>query len=155
MATVSRIDKILGLFCRISSLLWGSFAKETCNFIDPTNCSHPMYENVLSNGSFDNVFQVLETDLCIPKETYIPKETCMYPERPIIEICIYENIIRNVSFGVVFSGTECLYIKRDVSIPKETYYINLYIRESHQQWLFWCCFPGTECLSTSGKFVTS
>ena len=29
VATVSRIDKIIGIFCRILSLLWGSFAKET------------------------------------------------------------------------------------------------------------------------------
>ena len=42
VATVSRIDKIIGLFCRISSLLQGSFAKETHNFIDPTNRSHPI-----------------------------------------------------------------------------------------------------------------
>jgi len=42
VATVSRIDKITGLFCRISSLLKGSFAKETYNFIDPTNQSHPI-----------------------------------------------------------------------------------------------------------------
>ena len=32
----------LGLFCRISSLSQGSFAKETYNFIDPTNQSHPI-----------------------------------------------------------------------------------------------------------------
>ena len=42
VATVSRIDKIIGLFCRIASLLWVSFAKETYNFIDPTCCSHPI-----------------------------------------------------------------------------------------------------------------
>ena len=41
--TVSRIDKIIGLFCRILSLLEGSFAKETFNFIDPTNQSHPIW----------------------------------------------------------------------------------------------------------------
>jgi len=40
MATVSRIDKFIGLFCRISSLLQGSFAKETCNLIDLTNQRH-------------------------------------------------------------------------------------------------------------------
>ena len=44
VATVSRIDSIIGLFCRISSLSSGSFAKETYNFIDPTNQSHPIYE---------------------------------------------------------------------------------------------------------------
>ena len=44
VATVSRIDKITGLFCRISSLLYGSFAKETYNLIDPTNQSHLLPE---------------------------------------------------------------------------------------------------------------
>jgi len=42
VTTVSRIDSIIGLFCRILSLLLGSFAKETYNFIDPTNRSHPI-----------------------------------------------------------------------------------------------------------------
>ena len=41
VATVNRIDKIIGLFCRISSLSKDSFAKET-NFMDPTNRSHPV-----------------------------------------------------------------------------------------------------------------
>ena len=40
VATVSRINSIIGLFCRISSLLQGSFAKETYNFKEPTNRSH-------------------------------------------------------------------------------------------------------------------
>ena len=42
VAAVSRMDKIIDLFCKISSLLQVSFAKETCNFIDPTNCSQPI-----------------------------------------------------------------------------------------------------------------
>jgi len=42
VATVSRIDTIIGLLCRISSLLLGTFAKETYNFIDPTRRSHPI-----------------------------------------------------------------------------------------------------------------
>ena len=41
VATISRLIKIIGLFCRISSLLQGSFAKETYNFKEPTNRSHP------------------------------------------------------------------------------------------------------------------
>jgi len=45
VATVSRIDKITGLFGRISSLLWGAFAKETYNLIDPTNRSPPRAQN--------------------------------------------------------------------------------------------------------------
>ena len=42
VAADSRIDNIIGLFCRIMSLLQGSFTKETYNFIDPTNQSHPI-----------------------------------------------------------------------------------------------------------------
>ena len=33
VAAMSRLLKIIGLFCRISSLLWGSFAEEICNFL--------------------------------------------------------------------------------------------------------------------------
>ena len=40
VATISRLLKIIGLFCRIQSLLWGSFAKETYNLKEPTNRSH-------------------------------------------------------------------------------------------------------------------
>jgi len=38
VATMSRRLKI----CRMTSLLQGSFAKETCNFKEPTNRSHPI-----------------------------------------------------------------------------------------------------------------
>ena len=48
VATISRIDKIIVLFCRISSLLKVSFAEETYNLIDPTNCSHPIRVHVCS-----------------------------------------------------------------------------------------------------------
>ena len=42
VATISRLLKILGLFCRVYSLLYGSFAKKTYNFKEPTNRSHPI-----------------------------------------------------------------------------------------------------------------
>ena len=40
VATMSRLLENIGLFCRIWSLLQGSFAKETHNFKEPTNRSH-------------------------------------------------------------------------------------------------------------------
>ena len=40
VATISRLLKSPGLFCRISSLLYASFAKATHNFKEPTNRSH-------------------------------------------------------------------------------------------------------------------
>ena len=42
LATIIRLLKIAGLFCRIQSLLQGSFAEETYNFKEPTNRSHPI-----------------------------------------------------------------------------------------------------------------
>jgi len=42
VATISTLLQIIGLFCRILSLLWGSFAKETYNFKEFTNHSHPI-----------------------------------------------------------------------------------------------------------------
>ena len=45
VAAISRLLKIIGLFCRIVSLLQGSFAKETYIFKQATNRSHPISEN--------------------------------------------------------------------------------------------------------------
>ena len=42
LATISRLLEITGLLCRISSLLYGSFAEETYDFQEPTNHSHPI-----------------------------------------------------------------------------------------------------------------
>ena len=62
VATVSRIDKIMSLFCRILSLLEGSFAKETCNIIDPTNRSHPI---VVIPGRYIIVVYLPRDNQCI------------------------------------------------------------------------------------------
>ena len=58
VATVSRLLQIVRLFCRISSLLTGSFEKETYNFKEPTNRSHPIRLSDASHhhsASDDNV----------------------------------------------------------------------------------------------------
>jgi len=56
VATVSRIDKSIFLFCRILSLLQGPFAKETYDFIDPTNRSHPILDgNISSCNCYGNL----------------------------------------------------------------------------------------------------
>ena len=59
IATISRLLKIMGLFCSISSLLQGSLAKETCNFKEPTDCSHPVPD---IENSREKV-QILKSDL--------------------------------------------------------------------------------------------
>jgi len=46
---MSRLLEIIGLFCRMSSVLQGSFAKETYNFKEPTNRSHPVRVSFFRN----------------------------------------------------------------------------------------------------------
>jgi len=59
VALSSRLLKIIGLFCRISSLVSGSYAKMTCNFKEPTNGSHLIY----SLGLFYSKVIVCEREL--------------------------------------------------------------------------------------------
>jgi len=44
---ISRLLTIIGLFCRISSVLKGYFAQESCNFKEPTNHCHPIPCNTM------------------------------------------------------------------------------------------------------------
>jgi len=50
VATISRLLKITCLFCRISSLLQGSFAKKTYHFKEPANLGHPMLSAVMNES---------------------------------------------------------------------------------------------------------
>jgi len=54
VALASRIDKIIGLFCKRALLKRRYSAKDTYDFIDPTDHSHPITMNSLPklNDSF-------------------------------------------------------------------------------------------------------
>ena len=54
---ISRLLEIIGLFCRISSFLWGSFAKKTCNFKERNSRSHPLYEIAVGLTRLSWVFE--------------------------------------------------------------------------------------------------
>jgi len=69
VATISRLLKMIGLFCRILSLLWVSFAKETYHFKEPTNRSHPI-------RLYDHVMQV-ETSLSLSLSLSLASRRCV------------------------------------------------------------------------------
>jgi len=48
VASVSRIDEIIGLFCERALQKRQYSAKETCNLIDPTDRSHPILPDLKS-----------------------------------------------------------------------------------------------------------
>ena len=102
VATISRFLKIIGLFCRISSLLQGSFVKETYNFKEPTNRSHPIRDDYLRysthkrgvatisrllkiTGLFGRISSLLQGSFA--KETYHFKE----PTNRSHPICVEER----------------------------------------------------------------
>ena len=82
VATISRLLKIIGLSCRISSLLQGSYTKETYNFKEPTNRSHPTCRlrggthartDLVGKASKRNAYKLTYTYICkyIYVHTYI------------------------------------------------------------------------------------
>ena len=54
VASISRIDKIIGLLCKRALLKRLYSAKETCNLIDPTDRSHPIYVVIVCPWSISN-----------------------------------------------------------------------------------------------------
>jgi len=74
VATISRLLKNIRLFCRISALLWGSFAKETYDLKEPTNRSHPACDIFkkrifLNHSGYTHIYiketiYVYTTDVC-------------------------------------------------------------------------------------------
>jgi len=81
VVTVSRLLKSIGLFCRISSLLQGSFAKETYNLKESTTCSHPVVWCVTWN------FCVCNIHICMYICCVCSIHICMY-----IYVCMYVYI---------------------------------------------------------------
>jgi len=74
--TISRLLKIIGLFCRISSVLYSSFAKETYQFKEPTKRSHPILTTAQEAYKPSNRLHIyIQTS-----PVYIPKE----PKEPYI-----------------------------------------------------------------------
>ena len=91
MATISRLLKIIGLFCRISSVLLGSFAKETCNFKQPTNrcLTHTARQQQSGRGGSglllvnnERRVDVMNLQVSFAKEPY--KRDDILQKRPII-----------------------------------------------------------------------
>ena len=93
VAMISRLLKIICLFCRISSLLQGSFVKETYNFEEPTNRCHPISHvcrsTVLHTLSLSHTHTLsLPPSLPLsfsPSHTHTFIYICIY-------ICVYTNI---------------------------------------------------------------
>jgi hypothetical protein len=93
--TISRLLTIIGLFCRISSLLWGSFAKETYDLKEPTNRSALAIPAVMVSFSLSLTLP-LSLSLSIYIHiiyTYIPTYTSIY-------MYVYVSLSLSLSFSL-------------------------------------------------------
>jgi len=77
VATISRFLKNVGLLYRISSLLWGSFAKKTYNLKEPANHSHAIPHSLHSRHTKKTG---LFCTKALSKRQYSAKETYIFKE---------------------------------------------------------------------------
>ena len=126
VATVSRLLKIIVLFCRISFLFYGSFAKETYNFKEPTTRSHLIIEatcihqecksyskiqEVYKNIRDTREYEKLKNDTsqcrdgCAGKSRYIVHllRVCLMCLHLYVYICMYIYIIHSLSLSCSLS----------------------------------------------------
>ena len=83
VATISGLLKIIGLFCRIQSLLQGSFAKETANLATPQQIqwSYMAMSHMTDNHGLVTYFWLCHIYGYI---TYDMCDICLLQKRPII-----------------------------------------------------------------------
>jgi len=131
VATVSRIDKIIGFFCRILSLLQGSFAKETCIFIDPTNHSQPISSSV-STVQLVHRYEVLYLEynsfidmkfcICSTTRSSISHVLHLYPE-------LFDHITSLSSLSNSWSTSPLLHLHQTLSFissfPSKSHVLHL------------------------------
>jgi len=87
-STISRLLKIKGLFCRLQSLLQGSFAKETNNFKEPIHRGHPIYINIRMDHVYDAAIMCLHIYMC----TYIYVHLYLYLFLNISNVGMYIGV---------------------------------------------------------------
>jgi len=83
MATISRLLKIEGLFCKIALLKRPTFFTETYNFKEPTNCSYPIPEYTYTNSLANISYICSYTHVCIYMYVYIYINVHIY-----INVCV-------------------------------------------------------------------
>ena len=83
VATTCRLLKIIGLFCRIQSLLQGSFEKETYNFKESSNRSHPPH----TGSELYLCYTALGIESCVFKSqraAYSEIKSCLFRNRELL-----------------------------------------------------------------------
>jgi len=142
-ASVSRINKMTGLFCKIALSKRRYSAKETYNLIDPNICSHPITQHggwVECVTRHVCIYIYVYTYMCIYIHIYIC--ICMYA---YIYIHIYSYIFTYISIFIYMYACTFLYIyiRGGVSVAYLFARICKYI---HRICIFLCIFAYILCM---------
>ena len=152
---IRRRLKIIGLFCRVQSLLQGSFAKETYHFKEPTNRSHPIADVYMrwfqQTGFSRRVQHLLDSKFIFVRHTSVyvyTYTTYMH----ILHTCVFVHMSREFP--------RCIY---DAYIIHTSVYIYTYTTYIHILHMCVCvhvclvaciCFNNTYMIHTSVHIYT-
>ena len=111
VATISKPLKIVGLFCKRDLQKRPIFCKETCNFKEPTNRSHPMhrYKEHMSLHLYIDIYAcvcpsiIYRYEECMSVHLYIDIHACVCPYN------IWYIGIRNVCSRISFIDTRNIF----------------------------------------------
>jgi len=111
VALASRIDKKIGLFCKRALQKRRYSAKETYDFIEPTDRSHPivcMYTYMLKSKHIASRRSCFECAACVYVLVYSYVHTCI-PRKKMARgvLCVYVHICTCV---YVYTWCMCVYI---------------------------------------------
>jgi len=105
VATIGRLLTIIGLLCRIQSLLYGFFAKETDNLKEPTNCSHPIWH-------LGNISQVAKQYM-----THTEQDLSAPPVQTVPHIDILQNVLTSQNEHIKGTGQDLRAVSRNNNAP--------------------------------------
>ena len=103
VSTISRLLKNVGLFCRISSLLQGSFAKATCNFKEPTNRSHRIEEARRCVQDAEHIYVRIDICTCVCACVCVCVYICAY-------LCVHMYMYVYASVCLCVCARVCLHV---------------------------------------------
>ena len=114
VATLTKIDKIIGLFCRMLSLLQGSFAKETYNWIERmwyayTTRTHAHPSNIWGGVSFECIYTHTHTYITtyIHTHTHTQVRVCVWV-RECACVCMRASVLVRVRVCVFPCACACM-----------------------------------------------
>jgi len=113
VATISRLLKIIGLFCRIQSLLYDFFASETYNFKEPTNRSHSIsyISFYILSYHFLSLYPTKRTLYSMKRALHPTKQQCISRLNYHISLYIYYDITFYISIQL-YPTKRTLYSKK-------------------------------------------